>query len=136
MKSKVDQLDVDKLVPFPVDLSKLSDVVKNDAVKKVVYNTKVKGIEHKISWAQLYVILQTLYYTLKRLGNTEKILSWKSKGLSAEKRTTPTTTDNSLSSSIKWYTNSNFYLVFKRSSLKQKTQLILLLINFCIFYMN
>ena len=118
MKSKVDQLDVDKLVPFPVDLSKLSDVVKTDAVKKVVYNTKVKGIEHKISWAQLYVILQTLYYTLKRLGNTEKILSWKSKGLSAEKRTTPTTTGNSLSSSIKWYRNSNFYLVFKRSSLK------------------
>ena len=25
LKSKVDQLDVDKLVPFPVDLSKLSD---------------------------------------------------------------------------------------------------------------
>ena len=34
MKSKVDKLDVDKLVPVPVDLSKLSDVVKNDVVKK------------------------------------------------------------------------------------------------------
>ena len=27
---KVDKLDVDKVVPAPVDLSKLSDVVKND----------------------------------------------------------------------------------------------------------
>ena len=61
MKSKVDQLDVDKLVPFPVDLSNLSDVVKNDVVKKDVYNTKVKDIEGKIPWAQLYVILQKLY---------------------------------------------------------------------------
>ena len=36
LKSKVDKLDVVKLVPLPVfaDLSKLSDVVKNDAVKK------------------------------------------------------------------------------------------------------
>ena len=36
MKSKVDNLDVDKLVPIPVDLSKQSNVVKNDVVKKDV----------------------------------------------------------------------------------------------------
>ena len=35
LKSKVDKLDVDKLVPVPVDLIKLSDVVKNDVVKKM-----------------------------------------------------------------------------------------------------
>ena len=35
MKSKIDKLNVDKLVPFPVDLSKLSDVVKNDVAKKM-----------------------------------------------------------------------------------------------------
>ena len=29
LKTKVDKLDIDKLVPVPVDLSKLSDVVKN-----------------------------------------------------------------------------------------------------------
>ena len=34
MKSKVNELDVYKLVPVPVDLSKLSDVVKNDVVQK------------------------------------------------------------------------------------------------------
>ena len=30
LKTEVDKLDIDKLVPVPVDLSKLSDVVKND----------------------------------------------------------------------------------------------------------
>ena len=34
LKSKVDKLHVDKLVLVPVDLSKLSEVVKNDIVKK------------------------------------------------------------------------------------------------------
>ena len=48
LKSKVDKLDVDKLVPLPVDLSKLGDVVKNDVVKKDVYNAKIKNIEDKI----------------------------------------------------------------------------------------
>ena len=48
MKSKVDKLDVDKLVPVPVDLIKLSDVVKNDVVKRDVYNAKIKNIEDKI----------------------------------------------------------------------------------------
>ena len=47
MKSKVDKLDVDKLVPVPVDLSKLSDVVKN-VVKKDAYNANMKNIEDKI----------------------------------------------------------------------------------------
>ena len=34
LKSKVDKLDVDKLAPAPVDLRKLSNVVKNEVVKK------------------------------------------------------------------------------------------------------
>ena len=34
LKTEVDKLDVDKLVPVSVDLSKLSDVVKNDFFKK------------------------------------------------------------------------------------------------------
>ena len=48
LKSKVDNLGVDKLAPFPVGLSKLSDAVKNDVVKKDVYNAKIKNIEDKI----------------------------------------------------------------------------------------
>ena len=43
-------------MPFPVDLSKLSDVVKNDVIKKdiyiyiyiYIYNAKIKSIEDKI----------------------------------------------------------------------------------------
>ena len=47
LKSKVDKL-VDKLVPVPVDLSKLSDAVKKCVVKKDVYNAKIKNNEDKI----------------------------------------------------------------------------------------
>ena len=35
LKSKTDQLDANELVPVSVDLSKLSDVLKNDIVKKL-----------------------------------------------------------------------------------------------------
>ena len=45
LKSKVDKLHVNKLVPVPVDLCKLSDVVKDDVVKKDVYNANIKNIE-------------------------------------------------------------------------------------------
>ena len=37
LKSKVDKLDVDKLVPVPIALSKVSNVVKDDFVQKDVY---------------------------------------------------------------------------------------------------
>ena len=47
-KTEVDKLDIDKLVPVPVDLTKLSDVVKNDVVKKADYNTKITDLENKI----------------------------------------------------------------------------------------
>ena len=49
LKNKVDRLDVNKLVPVPVDLSKLSYVEKTDVVKKDLYNAKIKNIEDKIS---------------------------------------------------------------------------------------
>ena len=42
MKSKINQLDVDKLVSVPNDLSKLSAVVKTHVVKQDVYNAKIK----------------------------------------------------------------------------------------------
>ena len=35
LKTEVDKLDIDKLVPVPVDLSKLSDVVKMMLLKKM-----------------------------------------------------------------------------------------------------
>ena len=50
LKSKVDKLDVDKLVPVPADLNRLSDAVKNYVVKKDRYNAKIKNIEDKIAY--------------------------------------------------------------------------------------
>ena len=48
LKTEFDNLDIDKLVPIPADLSKLSNVVKNEVVKKTEYNklvTKVNNID-------------------------------------------------------------------------------------------
>ena len=44
MWSKADKLDDDKLVPAPVDLSKISDAVKNDVDKKTKYDELVKNL--------------------------------------------------------------------------------------------
>ena len=48
LKTEVDKLDIDKLVPVPADLSKLSNVVNNEVVKKTEYDklvTKVNNID-------------------------------------------------------------------------------------------
>ena len=48
LKSEVDKLDIDKLKSVPIDLAKLSNVVKNDLVKKTEYDklvNKVNGID-------------------------------------------------------------------------------------------
>ena len=42
----MNKLDIDKLVPVPVGLSKLSDVVKNDIVKKIVYDKLVAKVNN------------------------------------------------------------------------------------------
>ena len=46
LKTEVDKLDIDKLVPFPIDLSKLGDVVKNDVAKKAVYDKLVEKVNN------------------------------------------------------------------------------------------
>ena len=43
LKTEVDKLDIDKLVPIPLDLSKLSDVAKIDVYNKLV--TTVNNID-------------------------------------------------------------------------------------------
>ena len=43
LKTEVDQLDIDKLAPVHVDLS---DVVKNDVVKKAVYDQLVAKVNN------------------------------------------------------------------------------------------
>ena len=46
LKTEVDKLDINKLVPVPVDLSKLSDAVKNDIVKKAVYDKSAEKVNN------------------------------------------------------------------------------------------
>ena len=46
LKTEVDKLDIDKLAPVPVDLSKLSDVVKNDVVQKTVFDKLVVKVNN------------------------------------------------------------------------------------------
>ena len=44
LKTEVDKLEIDKLIPVPTDLSNLSNVVRNDAVKKTVYDKLVAKV--------------------------------------------------------------------------------------------
>ena len=62
LKAEVDKLDIEKLVPIPVDLSKLSDAVKNDVVKKFVYHKLVAKLNN-IDTSGL--VLKTKYQTDK-----------------------------------------------------------------------
>ena len=44
LKTNVDKLDNIKLIPVPVDLSKLRDVAKDDVVKKTLYEKVVAKV--------------------------------------------------------------------------------------------
>ena len=46
LKTDIDKLDIDKLALVPVDLSKLSDDIKNDVVKKAVYDKLVAKVNN------------------------------------------------------------------------------------------
>ena len=49
LKTEVDEINVDKLKTTPIDLDKLSNLAKNDVVKKTDYNAKVTNIEGQIA---------------------------------------------------------------------------------------
>ena len=67
LKTEVDKLDINKLVPVPVDLIKVSDVVKNDVVKKTVYGKLVAKVN---SFDTSGFVLKNNYDTYKKkLGN-------------------------------------------------------------------
>ena len=46
LKTEVDKLGIDKLVPAPADLSKLSDVIKNEVVKKTVHGKLAAKVDN------------------------------------------------------------------------------------------
>ena len=60
LKSEVDKLDVNKLVPVPNDLAKLSNVVKNDVVTKTQFITLVSKV-HSIDTT--YFVRKSKYET-------------------------------------------------------------------------
>ena len=62
LKTEVDKLDIDKLAPVPVDLSKLSDVVKNDDIKKTKYDELVAKVDD----------IDTNDFVLKTIYQTDK----------------------------------------------------------------
>ena len=62
LKTEVDKLDIDKLAPVPVDLSKLSDVVKSDVIRKSVYDELVAKVNN----------IDTSDFALKTKYNTDK----------------------------------------------------------------
>ena len=62
LKTEVDKLYIDKLAPVSVDLSKLSDVVKNDIVEKAVCDKLVAKLNN----------IDTSDFVLKTKYNADK----------------------------------------------------------------
>ena len=62
LETEVYKLDIDKLVPVPVELSKLSDVIKNDVAKKTVYDELVAKVNN----------IDTSGFVLKTKYNADK----------------------------------------------------------------
>ena len=63
LKTEVDKLDIDKLRPAPNDLAKLSNVVKNDIVKKTEYDRLVAQVNN----------IDTIGFVLKTTYDTDKL---------------------------------------------------------------
>ena len=53
--------------------------------------------------SQAYLLFQPVYRCFKTATSTNYILSWKSKGLSAESIKPPTTSDNSITPELSYY---------------------------------
>ena len=62
LKAKINQIDVDKLKTVPLDLSKLSDAVNNEVVKKTMYNKLVAKVNN----------IDTSGFVLKNKYDTDK----------------------------------------------------------------
>ena len=76
LKTEVDKLDIDKLVPVPADLSKLNNVIKNEVVKKTVQDKLVVKVNNIDSSG---FILKTKYNAdetelEKKISDTSKLV--------------------------------------------------------------
>ena len=62
LKAKIDKLGIDKLVPVPTDLSKLSNAVRNNVVEKTVYDKLIGKVNN----------IDTSGFVLKTKHQTDK----------------------------------------------------------------
>ena len=62
LKTEVDKLDIAKLIPVPHDLAKLSNVVKDDVVKKTEYDKFVTKVDN----------IDTTGFALKTIYDTDR----------------------------------------------------------------
>ena len=81
LKTEVDKLDIAKLVPVPNDLAKLNNVVKNDVVKKTVYDKLVAKVDN----------IDTTGFVSKTKYDTDK--SYLEKKISAVEKKIPNTSN-------------------------------------------
>ena len=63
LKTEVDKLNIDKLTPVPNDLAKLSNIVKNDVVKKTVCDKLLAKVNN----------IDTTAFVLKTTYDTDKL---------------------------------------------------------------
>ena len=79
LKTEIDKLDIDKLETVPLDLSKLSDVVKNDVFEKAVHDKLETAKANNIDTSEF--VLKTNYQTVidpvkkTKLTDLENIIS-------------------------------------------------------------
>ena len=71
LKAEIDRIDVDKLETVPVDLSKLSNVVNNEVVRKTVHDKLVAKVNNNDTSG---FVLKTKYDTDK--SDLEKKISY------------------------------------------------------------
>ena len=69
LKTEVDKLHIDKLVPVPNDLAKLSNVVKNDVVTKTQFSTLVS----KVNSIDTTDFVKKANYDTDKLSSEKKI---------------------------------------------------------------
>ena len=74
LKTEIDKLDIDKLVPAPVDLSKLSNVVKNEVLKKTVYDKLVVKVNNIDCSGFVPKTKYNADKTVKRIRNTSRLV--------------------------------------------------------------
>ena len=86
---------------------------------KTFYSSYVIGKSHfDGDGTQNYLVFQPLKKYFKLITNTDYVSSWQSKGLSSESNKPPTTSDNSLTSTLNYY-GTKTWVKFTGSCLKQ-----------------